>query len=798
MSDYRKITKATGKMYLIMFAVSVFFMIISTTYMLFDSGAISGKGDVESRITTEMNEAMLNGGTYVIPQTGLDLSSSFIDNYGIDFSVGFMITMLVVCIMLFIREISFADIRAREFELTLPVKKASLVMHEYLTFLAIILAVTFMQGLILMLFQNHYNSVWAGLIGNDVRPEFISIPMGNLWTMVIIRSVMLLIVYTWIFLGMTLAKNSITGGIISIVMFFTVRVSFDPVMESVMSLILGRSPQLDTNGMPYDWSEFMEWENKRDMLDRVYNRIYDIIFPGYSFEYNMDIKGFFKGSFNSDYNLSIKSVFFVYALILAFQIIILAITSGHRKLSSGKIFYFKWVDALFALACGIMWYTFIWDWLDLPSIFILFSVIVVAGVVYYIVNPVKNNGRLDNRIVIDNKDNKGKALVDYGRLFRFEWKRYFAFIIIGLIVVLYNYYSAFNDHHMISSKDIDNYIKYAPGTVVNMFDVSADMINYVFMRNIVSIAVLIMISRLFGYFLEKNSGVREFHETIPVKRSSEFRFYTIMDMAMVIVPMAVCVIVSIMTLQTYYRANGISMEWLPNSILGLCLTGVAYLLMVEALMVLIEQMFPNGLMRLVGIVGAFVMIYVCFSFSFNILYKLPAAQILYGIFSLKLVGGNYYDLQLVEQVYMHSVSNGYEHERLDVPVLYNGESLGELLKSNMNYAGFDSEFSRLYDYSHVSSYMGFVLLYIALAALFILFAYKCHIKKDHSRQGLYFTFEKYILAGVISVTVLCMMAGLSVSTWHSMLVIAMVIILYIVFVKLMTPRNTIVNSSNSD
>ena len=146
---------------------------------------------------------------------------------------------------------------------------------------------------------------------------------------------------------------------------------------------------------------------------------------------------------------------------------------------------------------------------------------------------------------------------------------------------------------------------------------------------------------------------------------------------------------------------------------------------------------------------------------------------------------------------MHSVSNGYEHERLDVPVLYNGESLGELLKSNMNYAGFDSEFSRLYDYSHVSSYMGFVLLYIALAALFILFAYKCHIKKDHSRQGLYFTFEKYILAGVISVTVLCMMAGLSVSTWHSMLVIAMVIILYIVFVKLMTPRNTIVNSSNS-
>lgn len=807
MSDYRKLSKVTSNIYFVMFGVSLLFMLINTAFILRDYGIISTGGNIAARITAEINKVYLEGGVYDVPKTGLDLSSVFIDKYNVaspGYSFGFVLTMIGIFVMLFVRELSFMDIRTREFEHTFPVKRLSLVIHEYLSFFVIILSVTLTQGILLTLFQNHYNSVWSRLLRNEVGTEFINIPMGNLWTMVIIYSVILLIAYTWMFLGMTLAKNSVAFGVISIITFFAARYAFEPVADTVMSLILGRSPGIDPNGVPYDKLAFVAWEKKRDMLDGIYECICDIFLPGQNNFTSIELKGFFDGnigdvfgySLESSFKLSLFAYLVIYLAILTLLILILVMTVRNRKLSKGKIFYFRWTDVIFAIACGIMWYSFVYNWLWIYeySFNILISAIVVSVIVYYFISPERHVNKSNYHLDVRKNADKRQNISEVGKLLKYEWKKYLTLIIIGLLSVIGNLHLTNKDYlyNWTLSKDINDYISYAPSVVVDLFENCAEIIGEMFLRNLICIMVLIVIGRLALYFREKNGSVREFRESIPVSRAAEFKFHVIMDMIVIIIPMAAFTIIETCIFKNYFTDNGISMRWFGSSIFGIFLTCITYLLMLEALILLVEQMLPNGMMRLIGIFGTLLMIYVCGTYLFNVFYLIPVAQVIYGIFSLRITGGNHYDVKAIYNGYLNQMQNGFIHGKLDVPVIFNGESFNDMLADNMNYKGFEPGFSRLYDFSHPSSYIGCVLLYIALAVLLVTLAYKCCINKDHSRQGLYFTFEKYLLSGMISFTVFCILAALSVSIWHVLMILIMAVILYVVLVKLMTPKNSIV------
>lgn len=75
--------------------------------------------------------------------------------------------------------------------------------------------------------------------------------------------------------------------------------------------------------------------------------------------------------------------------------------------------------------------------------------------------------------------------------------------------------------------------------------------------------------------------------------------------------------------------------------------------------------------------------------------------------------------------------------------------------------------------------------------LLIAIAYRCSINKDHSKQIFYFEFEKYLFAGIISLTVLSMLAVLAVSIWHMIIIVIASVIMFFILVKLMTQRNTV-------
>lgn len=796
MNDYRKLTKVTWKMYLCLFLASVFFILMNTTYMLLDSGVFVPGKSVETIIQKEISSVNLAGGVYTFPEKGIELSNEIMSF----FPLGILFTMIGIFFMLFVREMSFSNIRSREYEFTFPIKKSALVIHEYISILLIIISVTFLQGLILMLFQNHYNNVWSKLAGGKAAANFVSGPIASLWTMMIIYCLILLILYTWIFLGMTLTKNSILGLGLSIVTFIIARINIVSVVGMIGGMILGEPPALDNNGIPYDNALFTAWESRAEQFEKICDLIWNIIFPEDIISDSISINGFMSGFLMSDfrdsyYSFSITDLVIIYIAFLISMIIIIAVVANKRDLSRGKVFYFRWTSISFAVICGLLWLWFKYEFMYLDVKYPLLDllwVLLLSIIVYIIVSPSVNDNR--KNYSLSNVD-KPKVSVKSGelvKLFKYEWKKYFAFFVIGILFIIFNIVSTHTEYYLLDFKDIDLYDKDNFGLIVlAQFSDIGEMINTVFIRNVLFISGLLVVMRLVGYYLDRKSSVREFRESIAIRRKSKFIFHVFMDLILVALLLVVYMATEISVLQNNCHSNHVVLSWLPQSILGICITSFAYIFMIEALIVMIEQLFPNGMMRLPGLFGILLMSGICISNSLNLFRNIKLFQYIYGLFTLKLAGGNYFDVKFRYGGSDPSLASAFGHDELDVPVLYNGDNLTKILSGKPDYNGYTGTFSRLYDFSHMSSYIGIALIYTIIAVLLIAIAYRCSINKDHSKQIFYFEFEKYLFAGIISLTVLSMLAVLAVSIWHMIIIVIASVIMFFILVKLMTQRNTV-------
>ena len=153
MKGLHRLSKVTGKMYLVMFLMALICMLVNTLYICVDSSGVHLGESVESKITADISESktLSDDNSYILPEYGLDISEAIYEK--MDEMLGFLMAMAGIVFLLFLREVSFTDTRTREFEQTLPVKKTTLVMHEYWFFFLMIVGVTFLQGLILLVYQ---------------------------------------------------------------------------------------------------------------------------------------------------------------------------------------------------------------------------------------------------------------------------------------------------------------------------------------------------------------------------------------------------------------------------------------------------------------------------------------------------------------------------------------------------------------------------------------------------------------------------------------------------------------------
>lgn len=799
MSGFRRLSKVTGKMYLVMFLAALLCMLINTVYICVDSSHVHVGESVESKITSDINTAKQQSpdSSYALSEQGLDLSEGIYNK--MDEVFGFLAAMAGIIFLLFMREVTYTDIKSREFEQTLPVKKTTLVMHEYWFFFIMISVVTLLQGLILAVFQSHYNDVWVRISGLQAPMGFNSIPMEKLMIYIVGYLFTLLLGYTWIYLGMTLCKNSLLGGAVSIGTwigsYFIYENSGYGIADLIMNIFVGRYPgTIGSYGelIPYDAMAADIWERKRICIDEL---VEIIVNPKYKFYYLSDVlgsnlKGFekmgiYRGIDSDLYEVvSPELVIGIAILILVLGIVLIWLSAKVRQLSKGGRFsYFTAVEYLFALCCGAIWYMFLTEYvaydIHVSAGFVVFSTLVVTAFIALLIHPVNIGSKLSYRAKQGAfvKCFTGKAGAN-GELRKMLYKdggRLLLTLFAGIIMAYVHVSRIFNEFQVTYIEDYREQGSYV--SIPNYKEIGALIIANFHGSIICIIMLVLLVSKLVIYWTERKGSTREFFETFPVRRGNKAVFSIVGDMIVTIIPIIFAGVYVYIKTASVLAADDIVFQWLAGSMAGIIITDITYIVMLVGLLHFIEEMFSNGMLRFVGFCGIILMVCLGLSSLLVTYTNVTLFHFLYGVFVIALAGGSY---PVIEEWGLI-----YAHDYIKVPVLYKGELLSyeDPYYDNLAYSSYS--FCKFYDFSNPSTYIGFAAFYLMVGVLFTVIAYRMAKRKDMSSNGFNFEFGKYVFAAALSITAFCITQPYVVAVWHRILIMTACIILFAVLIYLM-------------
>lgn len=366
MKGFQKFVKQSGRFYLIVLIIVLFLVVCDSVYICRDERiAFTGKS-MEQQFTEELNKSgQKQQNTAGFPQ-GVYLYDIIADKANSMNLLGFLETIVGIVIILGVRQYYFTDTRAAEFIGTLPVKKWSLVMYDYVSMLAVILIGGLVQTGILLGCQNRYNRAvvkfWEQRSASVPEENMVSLSNDRLLLYMGIYFLFILLVYTWIYIWMTVTRNPIAGEVISLFLYggcYLAEQFFAWTMFPV-----------NNYGMDYDANFY-----------GIVDTIESLMFP-YAFMENLDeASGTVAGN---DTWMMLAAV----GLAILAGIVLLRIVSARRELSNGKLFYFSALNYLFPVLVGII--LFAWladDFLYYYAGFALAIGILGAVVIYILVRP---------------------------------------------------------------------------------------------------------------------------------------------------------------------------------------------------------------------------------------------------------------------------------------------------------------------------------------------------------------------------------------------------------------------------
>lgn len=782
MKGFMKITKATAGFYLSVLLIVFAFVICDTMFICKDNGMAFTKQSLETEIRADVGKQMAEK-TFSIPQTGKDLCIGMVDK-GMNYSLlGFFATMAGICILLFVREFCFADRGAREFERTLPVKNTATVLHEYFSILGILLLAMLMQTGLLLGCQNHYNHILARVLeercGAVVSESFFSLPSEKLITAILCYTLFLVMIYTWIYLGMTLARNSLLGGALSIVTWGGLYYIADVWGWTVWCLIFEKSIT--------DEYELNVLVDKLDSLSYIF-------LSPYEFFQELEINGLMKGTVAG---WELWKIAGMIGIVIMVFIVLIVFAAKKRELSKGRFLYFWSTDYMLALFCGLLWLSFeiqhTWEECNLWSLIVPSVIVVIA--VCAVVRPFtlkkKEKWRVGEETSIFEKRKKKIFSEDVKRLLRFEWKTDLFFLVANCIWLFARYDVQWSSVFMGMKHAADEGAEMLFLELYMDFDfVASDMI-YTFLGNLILCQMVwLLIRKVLRYWIEKDSYGREFLGGLPVKAATRYWFRFVMDSILMVLP--VILYAFYVYNKTIWQINGIEVDvpWFAASVAGVTITCIAFLFMLLGFLYFMETMFPNGLMKLVGALGSFGMLGLILNQSLVAAGNNVLVQFLYGFFTLQLPGNNYYMVADTIKS-LDGLSEGFVHCVMTVPIWYQGGILEESIPEYYKEYFSKGILSRFYDFSHAGSYMGYALAYLAIAAALFGLAFWLTKRLELSKQGFYFSFEKYLFSALISATFFAMLMANVVSWWHKCLIFLLIILLFIFLVLCMTPGRKI-------
>lgn len=319
MEDFVKITKETWRFYLSVLLILFLFVVCNAIYICNENMAFTYEDGMD---IPEMGTAF----TDIIS----DKTDMMLDVFGISAAVMAIIAVLVI------RRFAFMDMRAKEFEIFLPVRNKSIAMHNYWFSLGITFILNAALTVVLLAGQTGYNKdmlqAAKDMETGNISQDYITAPNRELLWNCACYFIFTVFLLNIIYLGMLLCKSEVAGMLISVVLWRTVAEGADSLYAYSFNVEFGGHFGL--------WAYFGGPEQDAGKVGRVLEAVKGAIDPGEFWGYGM------AGGEN-------RGAIFITMLIALVAFLLIVLLSGKRELSKGKVFYFKWADALFAAFCAV-------------------------------------------------------------------------------------------------------------------------------------------------------------------------------------------------------------------------------------------------------------------------------------------------------------------------------------------------------------------------------------------------------------------------------------------------------------
>ncbi len=365
MKGFRRLFEESRRFYLCLLAIIVVFILADCMLICHDREVSLTKSGMEQMVQTTLAE---ENGVSIVENQYLSLED-IAKERGTEL-FGLFVVMLGVMGMLFAREIAFTDVRTQEFRNTWPIKNWVRELYDYIAMLVVIVLGFVAETIILLLVQIRYNSLLVDVLTGQGITSKVTEEMStsNQYLLISMTCYIIAIVasYTWISLGMSLAKNSIAGALISVVVKCILQLVWTCFAWSVVA-------SLTSDANP---TQSIYYYN--DFADSI-EEIGCVLLIHQEFFYGMDVRTGIIGGYGDGFKISHWMLAQVVICILL--IVCLVISAKKKDLSKGKLLYFPVLGYPLGILVGLGVFLICdeWFWWDTNGLEIVVSLVLGFG-----------------------------------------------------------------------------------------------------------------------------------------------------------------------------------------------------------------------------------------------------------------------------------------------------------------------------------------------------------------------------------------------------------------------------------
>lgn len=272
----------------------------------------------------------------------IDMAFTFYDKAdGYDL-VSFWVALAGIVLFLFARHFSFVDKRTMEFQMFWPIKKRTIVIHDYVCSLAVLVVTWLVTIVSFSVTQGAYNQV---LIGKNAALKGEAEQAGRLlWEYGSFYLLYLVLIFSLLYLGIIICRNGIAGMVF-------------------MGLCWGAANIFEAIYLNEGWYYLLHPEHVLDYVQR-------------------------------SSEAESRELFIVLAGAVILTDVLIVLAAQRRELSKGKWFYFSWIDYCCIVLSGVLSAFILKDLFWIAPLVALFAGISVSGGLLYLRG--RGNGKAES------------------------------------------------------------------------------------------------------------------------------------------------------------------------------------------------------------------------------------------------------------------------------------------------------------------------------------------------------------------------------------------------------------------